>query len=88
MKQLLTDTPPSPAPPPTVTAAQPVPVIDKAAALATEARVRNPQYPGFEAVRDLYDQYLKLSRQYEDLATQVEQLKHELQVVRGSVTNG
>ena len=86
MKQLHTDAPPSPAPPPTVTAAQPVP--DKAAALATEAHARNPQYPGFEAVRDLYDQYLKLSRQYEDLATQVEQLKHELQVVRGSVNNG
>ena len=59
-----------------------------AAVMATAAHDRNPQYPGYEAVRELYDEYLKLGRQYNDLAAQVEMLKHELQAVRGSVNNG
>ena len=56
--------------------------------LAIEAHARNPDYPGYEAVREMYGEYLKLARQYNDLATQVEQLKHELQAVRGSMNNG
>lgn len=88
MKQLHPDTSPAPTPAAPVPVAVVSPPMSQAAAMATAAHDRNPQYPGFEAVRDLYDQYLKLSRQYEDLATQVEQLKHELQVVRGSMNNG
>lgn len=66
----------------------PEPVTYTAEKLATEAHARNPDYPGYEAVRELYEQYLKLGRQYADLAAQVEQLKHELQAVRGSMNNG
>ncbi len=59
MKQLHTDTPqPLNSAAAYAAPAQPDPVIDKATALAAQAHVRNPRYPGFEAVRDLYDQYL------------------------------
>ena len=88
MKQLHTDAPLAPTPVAPAPAAAVNPVVSPAAVMATAAHDRNPQYPGYEAVRELYDEYLKLGRQYNDLATQVEQLKHELQVVRGSVNNG
>lgn len=61
----------------------------EAADAAQAAAARQPEFPGYEAVRDLYESFLRLSRQYEDLAGVVEQLKNELaDMRRGAVSNG
>jgi hypothetical protein len=60
-----------------------------AAQSALDAAARSPEYPGYEAVRDLYESYLRLSRRYDDLAALVESLKNDLaDTRRGASNNG
>ena len=61
----------------------------EAAFLAADAATRNPEFPGYEAVRELYESFLRVNRRVDDLAGMVEALKNELaDIRRGAVSNG
>ena len=65
----------------------PASVDVEAAFLASDAAMRNSEYPGYSAVRDLYKEYLLLNRRYGDLAGVVESLKNEVADMRRGVIN-
>ena len=56
-----------------------------ATSAALDAAERNPEYPGFQAVRDLYESNLKLARLYEAVMVQYELLRGELAQLRAKV---
>jgi hypothetical protein len=60
-----------------------------AADMTTAAETRSPEFPGYEAVQELYGFYLSLGRKYVGMASDLESIKQDIgDIRRGMVNNG